>query len=248
MEVGGALGHAGRLLHGMRDDDDGIQRPQLIDQLLDLGGGDGVQRRAGFIHEDDFRIHGDGAGDAQPLLLTAGQAGARLGQPILDLFPEPGATQGFLHDLFQISLGVRQSMNAGAIGDVLEDAFREGVGLLEHHADLGAQGHDIHLLAIDVGAVHDDIAGDAASRNGVVHAVEAAQEGGLAAARGADQRNDLIDADIEVDLLDRVFFPVIHIDVAAGDPGIGRRDLADRAAMIPVEGAFHVELLSDFHA
>ena len=44
---------------------------------------------------------------------------------------------------------------------------------------------------VDVLAVERDLARDAAARDGVVHAVEAAQEGRLAAARGADQRGHL---------------------------------------------------------
>ena len=52
--------------------------PQLVDQLLDPGGGDRVERRARLVHQDDFRVDRDRAGDAQPLLLAAGEPGAGL--------------------------------------------------------------------------------------------------------------------------------------------------------------------------
>ena len=43
VEKGGALRHARRLLHVMRHDHDGIAALELVDQFLDLGGGDRVE-------------------------------------------------------------------------------------------------------------------------------------------------------------------------------------------------------------
>ena len=48
-----------------------------LDQVLDLAGGDGVEGRAGLVHQQHLGLGGDGPGDAQPLLLAAGQAEAR---------------------------------------------------------------------------------------------------------------------------------------------------------------------------
>jgi hypothetical protein len=72
-----SLRHARGLLHRVGDDDDGIALAQLVDQLLDARGGDRVERRAGLVHQDDFGIDGDGARDAQALLLAAGQRRCR---------------------------------------------------------------------------------------------------------------------------------------------------------------------------
>ena len=47
--------------------------------------------------------HGDRPRDAQPLLLTAGQAGAGLVQPVLDLVPQVGAAQRLLDDLVELA-------------------------------------------------------------------------------------------------------------------------------------------------
>src|SRR6266513_517508 len=44
MEVRGALRHARRLLHRVRDDHDRILFAQLIDQILDARGGNGIER------------------------------------------------------------------------------------------------------------------------------------------------------------------------------------------------------------
>src|SRR5205085_12340695 len=46
-----------RLLHIVRDDDDGIVPRQLRDQLLDLQRGDGIKRRAGLVHQQHLRLH-----------------------------------------------------------------------------------------------------------------------------------------------------------------------------------------------
>ena len=51
---------------------------QLGHQLLDLERGDRVEGRAGLVHQDDLGLDGDGAGDAEPLLLAAGKGEARL--------------------------------------------------------------------------------------------------------------------------------------------------------------------------
>src|SRR5271154_4955581 len=42
---GGVVGDARRLLHVVRDDNDGVDAGKLMDQLFDLGGGDRVQGR-----------------------------------------------------------------------------------------------------------------------------------------------------------------------------------------------------------
>src|SRR5215471_19753176 len=61
----GEFRNARCLLHIMGDDYDRVVVGQLVDQLLDLGGRNRVQRRAGLVEEDDFRPHRDGAGDAK---------------------------------------------------------------------------------------------------------------------------------------------------------------------------------------
>jgi hypothetical protein len=53
----------------------------------------------------------------------------------------------------------------------------------------------------------------AMARVQVVHAVEAAQEGALAAARRADQRGDLVLVDGHVDALERLEVAVIEVEV-----------------------------------
>src|SRR3546814_6410326 len=64
---------------------------------------------------------------------------------------------------------------------------------------------DLRVLRVeDVLAVQQDRAGCDLLRIQRVDTVEHAQQGGLAAARGPDQRGDLLLRDLEVDALERV--------------------------------------------
>jgi hypothetical protein len=55
---------------------------QLPHQVFDAQRGDRVERRAWLVHQNDLRFHGDGARDAQPLLLTWVQVERRVAQPV----------------------------------------------------------------------------------------------------------------------------------------------------------------------
>ena len=54
----------------------------------------------------------DGPGDAQALLLAAGEAGARLVKPVLHLFPQAGALEAGLDDLVELGPGTREAVDA----------------------------------------------------------------------------------------------------------------------------------------
>src|SRR5207245_5101823 len=87
------VGHAPRLLHVVRDDDDGQVALELEDQLLDARGGDRIERGARLVHQEHFRLHGQRAGDAEALLLAPRQASARLAQAVLHFLPQGGGVR-----------------------------------------------------------------------------------------------------------------------------------------------------------
>src|SRR5215217_4911293 len=229
VEEGGALRHPGGLGHRVGDDDDAVLLAQIVDQLFDLGRGDGVQRRAGLVHQDHLGLDRDGAGDDQALLLTAGKAGAGLMQAVGDLVPEAGLLQRRLDDAFQLLLARGEAVDARAVGDVLEDRLRERVGLLEDHPDLGAQDHRVDRLGVHVVAVDLDLPLDAGAGDGVVHAVDAAQEGRLAAARRTDEGGDRLAGDVDRDGVERLLVAVEDVDVP--DHDLGRVELRGRQAV-----------------
>src|SRR6185437_2800742 len=115
-----------------------VLRRQFIDQLLDLGGRDRIERRARLVEQDDLGAGRHGARDAQTLLLSAGERQARLAQLVLDLAPQRGALQRVLDAT--VELGLRHAfIELYAEGDVVVDRHRKRGRLLEHHADAAAQ-------------------------------------------------------------------------------------------------------------
>ena len=66
---------------------------------------------------------------------------------------------------------------------------------------------------IDIFAFELDLPGDPGIQYKIVHAVEAAQQGGLAAAGGADERGSFLFTDRQIDRFQRALFTVIEIDV-----------------------------------
>ena len=85
-------------------------------------------------------------------------------------------------------------------GDVVVDRLRERVRLLEHHPDQLADLDRVDAGAVEVLAVVEDRAVDRRARDQVVHAVEAADQRALAAARRPDQGGDAVAADVERDV------------------------------------------------
>ena len=98
-------------------------------------------------------------------------------------------------------------------GDVVVDRHRrERVRLLEDHPDQAADLDRVDPGAVDVLAVEGDLALDAGPRGQLVHAVERAQEGRLAAAGGADQRRHLVRLDRHRHVFDRLEVAVEEVD------------------------------------
>ena len=164
-------------------------------------GGDRVERRARLVHEHDVRLDGERAGDAQPLRLAAGQAQAGLVQPVLDLVPQRGLAQRALDDLVQPGLAA-DAVDARPVGDVVVDRLRERVRLLEDHADAPPDGDRGDVRGVQARPAVADVALDAGARDQVVHPVQGAQHGGLAAPGRADERGDLVLVDGQRDVGD----------------------------------------------
>src|ERR687891_2303409 len=175
-EEGRRVGHAGGLLHVVSDDHDRVLALEVHHQVLDLARGDRVERRAGLVHEDHVGLDGEAARDAEPLLLAARHAEGVGLEPVLDLVPERGVAERALDDLVHAAL---HPEHARAEGDVVVDRLRERVRLLEHHADALAHLDGVHLAAVEVLAVVEDLALDPGRGDQVVHSVETADQGRL---------------------------------------------------------------------
>ncbi len=182
MEERGFLRHTRRLLHGVGHDHHAETFAQLVNQLFNLCRRNRIQRRTGFIHQQDFRFCRYCTRNAQTLLLSTGQAGSRRIQAIFHLIPDRTATQGFFNDFIQFRFVLRQAMNARAIGHIVINGFWERVWLLKHHADFRPQLHRIHFRVIDVFTIQQNVTLHPADVDCVIHPVQGAQECGLAAA------------------------------------------------------------------
>ena len=169
---------------------------EFLDQLLDPGGGDRIERRSRLVQQQHLRLQRDRARDAQALLLAAGEAERALARACPSLRPtaRPGAAP--VRRDRPCSAPRQLFVVADAVGDVVVDRHRERHRLLEHHADLAAQ------------AVQRIAAGPGCSRRRAgprrrraasgrrVDAVEHAQQRRLAAAGRADDRGDLLLRDV----------------------------------------------------
>ena len=69
------------------------------DHVLDPAVAIGIEGGGRLIEQQQFGIGRQGPGDAQPLLLAAGELERRLVQPVLHFVPQGGRVQGLL-DLF----------------------------------------------------------------------------------------------------------------------------------------------------
>ena len=114
------------------------------------------------------------------------------------LTPEPRPLERLLDEPVLVVATEARQLEAGQ--HVVADVHgREGVGLLEDHADPHADLLGPRARRVDVLAVEVDLTCQRGTRDQLVHAVEQPQEGGLAAARGPDQRRDLACGHVQVD-------------------------------------------------
>ncbi len=154
---------------------------QADDQLLDRRGGDRVERRAGLVKQQYLGAGGKRARDAQPLLLASGEAQRGMVEVAGHLLVETGTAQSIDHGSHQLVARAPFApartplavLLAQRVGDILEDAHREGIGLLEDHRDAPAERVDLDLA--DLLPVERHAPGTRGARGDLGEAVERAQ-------------------------------------------------------------------------
>src|SRR5204863_8514143 len=93
-------------------------------------------------------------------------------------------------------------------GDVLENRLGERIRFLKHHPYLAAHGDHVDAGSVNVEPVHADAPFDACAGNDVVHPVQRANEGALAAPGWTDERGHHVRADLNGDVLQRTLLAV----------------------------------------
>src|SRR5258708_33241425 len=159
----------------MGDGDDGTEFFQLYEQFFDFGGADGIEGRARLVEQEHFRFDGEGAGNAQALLLAAGKLVSGFMKMVFHFVPERGMPKAFFDGLGQ---GELRAIDAQTRGDVVEDGFGKWIGPLEDHADATAeQGNVLRKKAL---AIEEDFSLEAGDAQRLRHAVHGAKERGSA--------------------------------------------------------------------
>jgi hypothetical protein len=146
-----------------------------------------IERAGGLVQQQDLRVHRKGPGDGDALLLAARHLVGIGALAVGEAHPseEFTAALGCLREgqLLHVHRRLDDVAEGGAVG--------EEVPLLEDHPD--ALAHPVERRAVDPRAARDEHVpadGDAPAVEGL-QPVEAAQEGALAAARGAHQGDHL---------------------------------------------------------
>ena len=162
-----------------------------------------IERARDFVKEDDFRIHGERAGDGDALLLSTGKAGRAV-------IPSPGKTH-----LRKAGLGNPPRFGFRHLLDLRQrqhDVFKRGVirkeiEMLEHHADTATQAFRFHgqnalAIELDVATLRFD------------QPVEASEQCRLARAGRADDAGHGATSNIEIDAFQHLKIAIGHAEIA----------------------------------
>ena len=189
-----AVGHLAGEAHFVGDHQHGDAGVgQLLHQFQNLAHHFGVEGAGGLVEQDHVRVHGKGTGNGNALLLAAGKAlGVGVG-----LVGQAHAGQQLIGLVGNGLLILELEQGGGQLKVFLHGQVGEEVEVLEHHAHLLA--HSVDVGFIHLGALKFDAAG-----GGDLQPVQAAQEGGLAAAGGADQADHVAAVDVDINALQHV--------------------------------------------
>ena len=176
--------------------------------VLQLAAYQGVERAEGLVHEQDFRVHGQGARQSDPLLHASGQFGRKTGfiaakaYGVDDLLRAPLPLRlGHALD-FQPEFHIAHDRAMRQQGEVLED--HPELAPAQFAQGLGRQAGDV--LPVDVNP----------AGIGLVQAVDQAQQGRFAAAGQPHDDEDLPAHDFQGDIehADRCRVLALHFGLA----------------------------------
>src|SRR5687768_14436818 len=104
-------------------------------------------------------------------------------------------------------------MDLQSVSNIFIYGLWKGVWLLKDHSHFSAQLLDAHLLVVDLLAIDKDLTFFPETVDIVIHAVQRAQESGLAASGRTDERGYRILLDAHVDILQNMIVPVVDVDI-----------------------------------
>ena len=204
----GLIGDPLGLLHVVGHDGHGIFFFKLHHQLFDLAGGNGIEGRARFVHEQHLRFGGNRSGNAKALLLSAGQGKAVVFELVFHLVPERRTPQGLLHFLIHVAL---ETVEPQTKGNVFVYGHGKRVRLLKHHADVAPHGNRVDFIVVNVHAVEVDPALETKPADEVIHAVDTFKHRAFTTARRSDEAGDLVFADGHMAVANRQEIAIIDL-------------------------------------
>lgn len=187
------------------DDEGGAARHEAVERLLHKVFALGVERRGGFVEDEDVGIGEDGTSYGETLPLSAAEEGsaiADVGVVALRCGKDELVRVGYAGGTFHLVEGG----GGMAVGDVVADGVVEEVGLLRDDTDVTAIA--VEGVAVDGAAIDEYLSGCAP-----MEAQEEVGQGALARAGAAYQSHRGATRDVERDV-------VKHFDigsVAEGD-------------------------------
>src|SRR5205085_8445764 len=103
--------------------------------------------------------------------------------------------------------------------NIIEDRFRERVRLLKYHPDFSTQVDHIRAGSVNILTVNRHGSLDPRARDDIVHAVERAQEGRLAATRWANKRHYHALGNLDRNCVQCLDAAIEEIEILNGDFG-----------------------------
>ena len=180
--------------------------------VVQLPLGDGIERAERLVHQQQRRIRGEGAGEADALALAAGQfvgpAAAIHGRLESDQRQQLVDASGDARR--RPAKQLRDQRNVVGDGEV-----REQAGVLNHVTGPPAQDDRIPLANLTIFDEHS-------TRIRFDQAIDQSQEGGLAGAAAADQRHGLVGANRQRQLVQHTAPASTGGDVFKRDGGSGQ--------------------------
>src|SRR5580658_5788965 len=205
----------------MGDDQGSAAGKEAVEGLANLQFGFGVDAGGGFVEDEEARIVGEGAREADELALADGKRGAAFVDAGVDAFGQ-GANKLAEADFVDGVFDGGAIDAAGAEADVRIDGAGEKKRVLQDDAELAPEVLDIELANVD--AIEKNLA--------ALHVVKAEQQGnerGFAGAGVADDGERLAGLDAERYVAEDPVFVGGFGDVAVAEPDVAKFNFAARS-------------------
>ena len=195
----------------MSNHDNGVIFLQLQCQVFYFGCGDRVQCGSRLIHQKHIRLHCQCSRNAETLLLSTGHSQCALFQTILYFIPDGCSAQRLLNDIIKLGF-IMNAVGSRPIGNIVIDAHRKWIRLLEYHSHPFSQQVYIYIF-IDIHTVQSDLPGDLTSFYQIIHTIQGFQQSGFSASGRSDERCDLFLRKIQIYIFQGMEICVIKIQI-----------------------------------